>query len=131
MKMRWEEPKIEVQMFMPNEYVAACWKINCNVPLGIGFYDTNNNGKYDESDQKICRSNPRYGCGEWHKGVAGVPDDGPTANAMWQPVRDGLFGTYPVGDAYPVYYWSDGNGDSHKHFSKVEDAEWETNINAS
>lgn len=24
MKKRWEEPKIMVQKFMPNEYVAAC-----------------------------------------------------------------------------------------------------------
>lgn len=128
MKMRWEEPRVEIQKFIPNEYVAACWVIHCNVELGIGFYDTNNNGEYDRSDEKICRSNPRYGCGEWHTGVAGVPDDGPTANAMWQPTNS--FG-WPKGNAYPVYYWSDGYDDSHKHFSKAEDAEWATNPNAS
>lgn len=31
MKMRWEEPRIEVQQFMPNEYVAACWGVSCLV----------------------------------------------------------------------------------------------------
>lgn len=31
MKMRWEEPRIEVQQFMPNEYVAACWGVSCEV----------------------------------------------------------------------------------------------------
>lgn len=31
MKMRWEEPRIEVQQFMPNEYVAACWGVSCSV----------------------------------------------------------------------------------------------------
>lgn len=128
MKKMWEEPRIRVQEFMPNEYVAACWKINCNVEQGIGFYDTNQNGRYDKWDEKICNSNPRYGCGEWHKGVSGVPDDGPTANAMWQPSD---FWGNPIGEAYPVYYWSDGKGDSHKHFSKVEYAQWETNPNAS
>lgn len=124
----WKRPNGIVQQFASNEYIAACWKINCNVETGIGFYDTNNNGQYDWNDQKICRSNPRIGCGEWHKGVEGVPDDGPQANAMWQPTNG--FGI-PSGKAYPVYYWSDGYGDSHKHFSKVEDAEWATNPNAS
>ena len=41
MKMRWEEPRIEVQKFMPNEYVAACgdhgvtYKFECNAGGGI------------------------------------------------------------------------------------------------
>ena len=30
MKMRWEEPRIEVQKFMPNEYVAACFQLACH-----------------------------------------------------------------------------------------------------
>ena len=30
MKMRWEEPRIEVQQFMPNEYVAVCWGVACS-----------------------------------------------------------------------------------------------------
>lgn len=127
-KRVWVRPVTMMQNFAPNEYVAACWKINCNVPTGIGFYDTNNNGRYDWSDTKICWSNPRVGCGVWHKGVAGVPDDGPKANAMWQPTNG--WGN-PKDEAYAVYYWSDGRGDSHKHFSKVEDAQWETNPNAS
>ena len=122
------KPIMDSEVFVANEYVAACWKIECNVERGIGFYDINNNGQYDSGDQKICRDNPRVGCGEWHNGVAGVPDDGPTANAMWQPAN---FLGKPRGDAYPVYYWSDGQGDTHKHFSKVDDAQWETNPNAS
>lgn len=31
MKGKWEEPRIEVQQFMPNEYVAACWGVSCAV----------------------------------------------------------------------------------------------------
>ena len=31
MKMRWEEPRIEVQKFIPNEYVAACYSVVCDV----------------------------------------------------------------------------------------------------
>ena len=61
-----------------------------------------------------------------------MPGDGPKANAMWQPQRWTIFGGYQDdGPAYDVYYWSDGYGQTHRHFSKVSDAEWETNPNAS
>lgn len=29
MKKMWEEPSIQVQEFMPNEYVAVCWGVSC------------------------------------------------------------------------------------------------------
>ena len=47
MKMKWEEPRIEVQKFIPNEYVAACYYGNCNIS-GEVYMDSNNNGQYDE-----------------------------------------------------------------------------------
>lgn len=50
MKKEWIEPEIMVQQFVANEYVAACWKINCNVPLGYGYIDNNGNSKYDSGD---------------------------------------------------------------------------------
>lgn len=34
MKKMWEEPSIQVQEFMPNEYVAACWTVACSVGNG-------------------------------------------------------------------------------------------------
>ena len=121
-KKEWVRPRAIIQEFVPNEYIAACWKINCNVPSGYGYIDKNNNGQYDRrSDEKLTPDNVS-GCGTWHKGVQGVPDDGPKANAMWHPYR---------GNDYPVYYWRDGNGRLDIHFSKVEDAQWETNPNAS
>ena len=30
MKMEWIEPKIEVQKFVAEEYVAACWGVSCD-----------------------------------------------------------------------------------------------------
>ena len=128
------KPMMDSEVFVANEYVAACWKINCNVPTGFGFIDNNGNDKYDSGDEKLT-NNGVYGCGVWHTGVQGVPGDGPKANAMWQPQRwEGgfMFGEYVnSGSAYDVYYWSDGYGQTHRHFSKVSDAEWETNPNAS
>ena len=31
MKKMWSEPRIAVQEFVPNEYVAACWEVGCVV----------------------------------------------------------------------------------------------------
>ena len=130
MKRTYESPRAYVEEFTPNEYVAACWKINCNVPRGFGFIDKNGNDEYDRGDTKLT-NNGVYGCGVWHTGIHGVPDDGPKANAMLQPQRWGLLGYKDNGPAYDVYYWSDGNGQTHRHFTKVSDAQWETNPNAS
>ncbi len=124
MKKKYSTPAINFSEFTPNEYIAACWKIECNVPKGYGYLDNNGNGKYDNGTDKKLTPNDVFGCGEWHMGVQGVPDDGPTANAMWNPNKKG------VAD-YPVYYWRDGNGTYDIHFSKVSDAKWETNPNAS
>lgn len=127
MKREYSKPVMNVEVFEASEYVAACWKINCNVPSGYGYLDKNSNGKYDKSyDEKLTPDNV-YGCGTWHTGVKGVPDDGPTANAMWH--ANASWGS--SSKDYPVYYWRDGNGTLDIHFSKVEDAEWETNPNAS
>lgn len=128
---KYVKPRMESESFIANEYVAACWKIHCNVPRGFGFIDNNGNDKYDRGDTKLT-SDGVIGCNTWHSGVEGVPGDGPEANAMWQPQRySWVFGYVNDGKAYDVYYWSDGYGQTHRHFSKVEDAQWETNPNAS
>lgn len=31
MKRKWEEPRILVQEFIANEYVAVCWGVACSV----------------------------------------------------------------------------------------------------
>lgn len=124
MRKEYVRPTMVGEKFVANEYVAACWKINCNVPYGFGFVDNNGNGKYDErTDKYIARGS---GCNEVHVGVES--DNGPVANAMWQPT--GTFGGNR-GDAYPVFWFQTGRGNNDQHFSKVEDAEWETNPNAS
>ena len=140
-KRIWSKPEMNEFAFAANEYVAACWKINCNVEWGFGFIDNNGNKLWDKVIDRLLTpwkkewdwgkldyvdtDTPEnvHGCGEWHKGVEGVPDDGPEANAVWSPANGG--------DNYDVYYWRDGNGALDVHFSKAEDAQWETNPNAS
>lgn len=34
MRMTWEMPRIMVQEFEANEYVAACWTVGCSVGSG-------------------------------------------------------------------------------------------------
>lgn len=37
MKRAYVRPTMVGERFVANEYVAACWKINCNVPWGYGY----------------------------------------------------------------------------------------------
>lgn len=130
MKKAYVKPSMESEMFVPNTYIAACeilstWRVKCNVPAGIGYYETNGIPGYqrgswkEEGDEEIASGK---GCGIWHTGV----EQEPVANAMWQEKWSGRY--------YPVYYWVQGNsgwGHSNHHFTKVEDAEWEHEKNHS
>lgn len=80
MKKTWEEPRILVQQFMPNEYVAACgdenkvYKFKCDAPTewGIGLVFEESNGKdglqYGDKFRGVY-----HPCGEEHD--APVTDD--------------------------------------------------------
>ena len=123
MKREYSTPEMKVEVFEASESVAACWKIKCNVPYGYGYKDNNGNGEFDDGDEQLTDDVVK-GCGTWHKGVKGVPDDGPFANAMWHA-------HFTFEKDYPVYWWSTGKGSNNQHFSKVKDAQWATNPNAS
>ena len=78
MKKTWEEPKIMVQQFMPNEYVATCGDENrvynfvCDAGGGIPgtvYEDSNHNGKWDLFGDEALTGHilPTYhACGETH-----------------------------------------------------------------
>ena len=129
MKREYSTPAMKVEVFEASESVAACWKIKCNVPSGIGYRETNGvNGyqgygwfdlktkKWIKADEYIASGK---GCNIYHIGV----EEKPSENAMWQE--------YGTGKFYPVFHWIDGHGNNGHHFSKVSNAEWETNPNAS
>lgn len=44
MKEKWEEPRILVQEFIPNEYVAVCWSVGCQ--NNTTFSNHNSNAPY-------------------------------------------------------------------------------------
>ena len=80
MKKRWEEPRILVQKFMPNEYVAACgdsgvvYKFECNAGKRDTHYaikDSNGrvaniSGRYMDGGESLW-GYYYHPCGETHE----------------------------------------------------------------
>lgn len=129
MKREYVKPVMQGEAFVANEYVAACYKINCNVP-GSGSLWAETNGQEGlqmsgrNKDTELVRG--AKACNEWHKGV--IQDEAPAANGYWvQP--GGWFGEDKVDS---VYYWKEDLGSPYNyHATMLDKVEWETNPNAS
>ena len=146
-KRNYVKPLLNSEEFVPQTYVAACYSISCNVPWGIGYLETIGITGYQETKKQGCNCSNKnhtkkrdcstwsdtavtgdtflaegYGCQTKHT-ASGVAAEGPSANAMWDP---------SYGEPYEVFHWimNSGSASSH-HFSKVSDAQWEQNPNAS
>lgn len=129
MKKEWVEPRILVQQFVANEYVAACYKIKCTTPHNndtyYGLYaDTNGNGQLDKRDEVLIKPSifgGFYGCNEWHRGV--IRDSAPSVNG---------FVTDRQGKATAVFWWKEDLGAVFDyHVMTPGDENYETNPNAS
>ena len=81
MKMRWEEPRIEVQQFMPNEYVAVCWGVACSTGAA---------NEYEASIHNSAQDHRTEYCGTTgHQWLTDGNDDG-TPESMSEIGTDGL-----------------------------------------
>lgn len=139
MKKRWEDPRIMLEQFVPNEYVAACYKIRCTTPNNNSSYtkiydDTNQNGKYDSGDRLVYESAWGFnGCNNWHNGV--IRDSAPSANGFVVREVTEWVGFKPTTkeQADSVFWWKesfkDGSVDYHVMVPGAEN--YETNPNAS
>lgn len=106
MKMRWEEPRIEVQKFIPNEYVAACYYGNCNIS-GSVYMDSNGNGQYEEGVDRYKYYNTAC---QHDFSVTGQGSPEPKANAFVvgkQWVWTGFFEGHWEESVTPVYNFDD------------------------
>jgi hypothetical protein len=145
---------MQVEQFIPNQYIAACWIVNCNVDLGYGWVDSNNNDQLDNGEYLVSpttqQSQPGAdgyygtynrattlsyvsGCGFEHKGVS-IGQEGPTANAKWQNVYKDWYGNYQKsGSPYLVYAWTEpqGHPNAGGHATRINSHQWQTNKNAS
>ena len=81
MKRKWEEPRILVQEFTPNEYVAVCWGVACEV----GPANT-----YEESIRNAAQDHRAEYCGTTgHQWLTDRNNDG-TPESMSEINTDGL-----------------------------------------
>lgn len=96
-RVKWEKPRAEVQAFVADDYVAACWDVLCDGPakdiLGRWVYQDNNGNKKRDPGEPFL-SYDAYG----DKGTYLVKTEGvaPSYNAMVLKLD---------GDDYPVYYF--------------------------
>lgn len=122
-KKVYEKPMLTTEEFVPQSYVASClgtntWLINCNVPYGYGYIDTNGNGKFDRGYEKRIASG--QGCGIYHT-VELPANEAPKENAMWHPIEGA--------DDFAVYYWEErASGKQDHHFSIASKGEWHKNV---
>lgn len=132
MKKEWKEPKIEVQKFMPNEYVAACWvftetNVVVTTPVSGGVLtdgrtDTPSNwqgptmGFSDDHFDYLNASDddvvPAGGGTGWYSNTidhnsANWPNISIHWNSPGQPKEfSGSYGNKEIPDmAEPVYFW--------------------------
>lgn len=128
MKKKYKRPMASQTIFQANEYVAACYKINCTTPNDNATFhylydDTNKNGVYDQKDKLVYSNFLGFtGCSHWHKGI--IKSEAPTAN--------GFVKAYG-GKAYSVFYWKEhlSNDSVDYHVMTPGRENYETNPNAS
>lgn len=117
MKKRWEEPRILVQKFMPNEYVAACgdsgvvYNFECNAGSRRNSYNVyyddgrplaSSNG-YEEKNAQFIGYHP---CGATHEAESDSGFyDGYMYLQNWQGNN--------TGDRIDVVIWTDRGTDVH------------------
>lgn len=134
MKKEYTKPEWFCEEFIANEYISACWDINCNVPYGFGYEEKNNIPGYQEGGDRYIAGGAS-GCNTQHS-ARGVDAAGPAANAMWQPQKwEGfLLGKYVNdGDPYEVFYFEavGHKGTQNHHFCTLDSVNWRPNPNAS
>ena len=125
MKKTWEEPRILVQQFMPNEYVAACGDENkvynfvCDAGGGTPgkvYKDSNNNGKLDLRDEALTGHilETYHACGGTHS----APTDDEFIDGFYVPISNPL-------EVTKVIIWTDGGTNVHCTTNLRQDS-WET-----
>lgn len=127
-KRIWAKPMAVVEQFMANEYVAACYKIKCNVPSGNQLWNETNGvdglqtsrGIGYSADTKLLDSYGMRGCNKWHIGV--IRADDPELNGYWVSGNN----------VTSVHWWNeDLNSTYDYHATLLGSQDYETNPNAS
>lgn len=111
-KKNYLRPVMQVEQFIPNDYVAACYHVDCKTDAQNGWYryvylDSNNNHKLDSGDTLVYTAgyggNFR-GCGVEHKGV--ISDTDLELNGFVSTITARAYEVGAEGYITPVYVWN-------------------------
>lgn len=134
---KYVKPTMNGEMFVANEYVGACYVINCNVPdavdwsgfwpegLDVYLYSESNGSSGLQTtgsnpDKLILSGNGIGGCDEWHKGV--ISGTAPSYNGYWV-IEDQ--------DPIQVYWWDEELGSAYDVHATTSPQTAKSNPNAS
>lgn len=130
----WQEPKVMVQPFVANEYVAACYRIRCRTPKNNGYFtylfdDSNQNGAWDSEDTRLM-DGLFHGCNEWHSGV--IQKEAPKANGFVTYSSSPTNFLGGSNESHAVFWWKEDLGSTYDyHVMTPGNENYETNPNAS
>ena len=110
-KKNYEKPFMQVEQFIPNDYVAACYHVDCKTDAENGTYryiylDSNGNGELDSNDRQVYSAGMGgfTGCGVEHTGV--ISDTDLELNGFVSTVTARNWERYHDGYVTPVYVWN-------------------------
>ena len=87
--MKWETPRILVQQFEANEYVAACWGVGCSVNEANN-YEKTHYFKFPQTWYEIDCSHAEEHCGNSGNQVIYDDNNDGTPDRMTEIGTDGL-----------------------------------------
>ena len=139
MKRIYESPKAYVEMFTPNEYVAACgdsgkvYKFVCDAPRGTLYYYPNSDGAIDGNYTGLGRARELgdyHPCEITHEASSTNPFyDGFVDRSKWIDTKWGGYWERPNGKCDPgeeVIVWRGSNGNNGHATTKLNMDSWET-----
>ena len=110
-KRNYVKPILNSDEFIPNEYVAACYLVKCNVKSFNELWSETNgvpglqreDSKDYSKDTKLLDGRSLSGCQKWHKGVT------------QDPVLNGYICDYDGTDQANVFWWEENLGSSYDY----------------
>lgn len=95
MKQKWIRPQTTIEKFVPDEYIAACWGVKCDI-------DWSNAYEHGQGDDNRGVTHDGVHCGNPSNQVIFDDDDDGIADRMIETGTDGL------GDLNCTIYWDAG-----------------------
>ena len=138
---KYVKPTMNGEMFVANEYVGACFVVECNVPGGTdyeylysetngeaGLQTTANNGV--EADKLLLKKLNISGCGGAHIGVIHNGSSTLPYNGYWVYEKYLGWGNYET-ITLDVYWWEEKLGSNYDYHATATPETAYSNPNAS